>query len=87
MKGILLLVLLSVAFCSKLRTQTSCATLLSPCDMFKFCCGEMTCKDFRCAIKGSKDILSWAPSGIKCDWFHRCVKGFKCRDNRCLPDL
>lgn len=88
MKGMLILVLIAFSYCAQLRAQTSCAKLFAPCHMFQTCCEDLRCKDYRCAIKGTEDnLLSWAPNGIKCDWFHHCGKGFKCTDNRCIPDL
>ena len=81
----LLITLFAVSICKLKKTSTQCAALGKPCHLFKWCCSNYVCKDYRCAVKGTKDNqLKWAPEGPKCDWFHHCRKNSECEDNRCV---
>lgn len=91
MKGLFIVafvVIFSLCYSAKLKAKCECAKLLESCDLSKYCCEDLVCKDYRCALKGTPDNkMSWAPDGIKCDWFHHCKKGLKCEKNRCIPDI
>ena len=46
------------------------------------CCEDFVCKDYRCALKETKE--NQVGRTKKCDWFHRCQKGYKCESHRCI---
>ena len=81
------LALFSVIISKTLKSQTKCVHLGNDCDLTSYCCGSNVCKDYRCAVKGTKDNqVGWDKSkkeGNKCDWFHHCKKGRKCMSHRC----
>jgi hypothetical protein len=84
---ILSLAILTFAFSKSLKSQTNCIQYGGDCDFISYCCGNNQCKDYRCALKGTKDNqIGWDKSkkeGNKCDWFHHCKKGRKCMSHRC----
>ena len=77
----------SVILSKTLKTETRCVKLQNDCDFTSYCCDPYVCKDYRCAVKGTKDNqIGWDKSkkeGNKCDWFHHCKKGRTCRSHRC----
>ena len=77
----------SVILSKTLKTETRCVNLKNDCDFTSYCCDPYVCKDYRCAVKGTKDNqIGWDKSkkeGNKCDWFHHCKKGRKCMSHRC----
>ena len=82
---IFLIALFSFSFCKLRKNNTQCSVLGRLCHLFKWCCSDLVCKDYRCSKPGTKDNrLKWAPEGAKCDWFHSCKDGYQCRNNRCV---
>ena len=81
----LLLISKLVFFTSSLRTKkTRCMAEGDNCDLTAYCCANLKCKDYRCAVEGTKDNqVEWAPNGKKCDWFHHCRKHYVCQSHRC----
>ncbi len=78
-----LFVLFSIVLSNKL--QSKCIVQNGDCDLTSYCCTDLICKDYRCQPKGTKENqLAWAPDGVKCDWFHHCGKGKKCKQHRCI---
>ena len=77
----------SVILSKTLKTETRCVNLNNDCDFTSYCCDPYVCKDYRCAVKGTKDNqIGWDKSkkeGNKCDWFHHCKKGRRCMSHRC----
>ena len=74
----------SVILSKTLKTETRCVNLQNDCDFTSYCCDPYVCKDYRCAVKGTKDNqVEWAPYGPKCDWFHYCKKDYVCESHRC----
>jgi hypothetical protein len=76
-----------IAFClsTKLKTKTKCVAEGQDCDLTSYCCHNLVCKDYRCAVKGTKDNqMDWAPLGYKCDFFHHCSKHYVCQSHRCV---
>ena len=82
---ILLIALFSISISKKsLKSKTGCMNLGDDCDLTSFCCKKWVCKDYRCAVKGTKENqVKWAPKGPKCDWFHHCSKYYICESHRC----
>jgi hypothetical protein len=74
-----------VIFTSSLRTKkTRCMAEGDNCDLTAYCCAGLKCKDYRCAVDGTKENQEeWAPYGKKCDWFHHCQKHYTCQSHRC----
>ncbi len=90
MKNLFLFITLaffSVILSKTLKTETKCVKFQNDCDFTSYCCEPYVCKDYRCAVKGTKDNqIGWDKSkkeGNKCDWFHHCKKGRTCRSHRC----
>lgn len=82
---LLSLFLISFNLCLKLKTKSKCVSLGSDCDFTAYCCGDYVCKDYRCAVQGTKDNqVEWAPKGDKCDVFHHCRKYYHCESNYCV---
>ena len=82
--GIFLMILSTINL-KVLKAKTKCMNLGDNCDLTSYCCGKWVCKDYRCAVKGTKDNqVAWAPDGEKCDWFHHCGKNYKCQSHRCV---
>lgn len=76
------LFLMLISFASSIG---SCGGLGSDCDLFTHCCDGLRCKDYRCAIKGTKENqVEWAPDGPKCDYFHWCKSDYHCVQHRCV---
>ena len=81
----ILIVLFTLSISKKLKTTTRCINLGDDCDFTSFCCGSWVCKDYKCAVKGTKDNQEeWAPKGDKCDWFHHCRKYYHCESHYCV---
>lgn len=80
-------------FCLNLKSKTQgwngmCSGYQDDCDALfptRYCCGEWKCIDYRCQEEGAKEVLPWAPKGIKCDALHRCPDHFDCMSHRCHP--
>lgn len=55
------------------------------CDLFIPCDLGLTCYDYRCqvATPNKTDIISFAPEGPKCNWFHHCIQDYECNKHRC----
>ena len=80
----LIIFLLTISLEKKLKKKTKCMNLGDNCDLTSYCCDKWVCKDYRCAVKGTKDNqVEWAPKGDKCDWFHHCPKYYNCVSHRC----
>ena len=80
----ILLILLSLTESTTIK-KSRCVAYGGDCDGTSYCCSGMVCKDYRCAVKGTKDNqVAWAPDGEKCDWFHHCGKNYKCQSHRCV---
>ena len=61
----LIIFLLSITLEKKLKKKTKCMNLGDNCDLTSYCCGKWVCKDYRCAVKGTKDNqVKWAPKEI-----------------------
>ena len=71
---------------SSLRSKkTRCMSEGDNCDLTSYCCNNLQCKDYRCAVKGTPDNQEeWTPYGKKCDWFHHCPKNYICESHRCI---
>ena len=68
-----------------LKKKVNCIMISGDCDLSSYCCEDFVCKDYRCALKGTKDNqIPWHIRGGKCDWFHHCNKGLECQSHRCL---
>ena len=68
--------LLALVMGGKLR-KTKCVALGGDCDFTSYCCGDYQCRDYRCALKNTKENqVQWSPEGTKCDWFHHCKKNY-----------
>ena len=82
---ILFAILTSFIVSSKLKLKSRCIAKGDDCDLTSYCCSNLVCKDYRCAVKGTKDNqVKWAKKGgDKCDWFHHCKKGYTCQSHRC----
>ena len=81
----ILLIIFSISYSKVLKAKTKCMNLGDNCDLTSYCCGSWVCKDYRCAVKGTKDNqVKWAPSGTKCDYFHHCPKYFHCESHYCV---
>jgi len=82
---ILFAILSSFIVSSKLKLKTKCIAKGDDCDLTSYCCNNLVCKDYRCAVKGTKDNqVKWhKDGGSKCDWFHHCKKGYTCQSHRC----
>ena len=84
---ILSFTLLAIIYSKSLKTAAKCIQYGGDCDFTSYCCGKNECKDYRCALQGTKDNqIGWDKSnkeGNKCDWFHHCKKGRKCMSHRC----
>ena len=84
--GIFLMILSTINL-KVLKTKTKCMNLGDDCDLTSYCCEKWVCKDYKCALKGTKDNqVKWAPKGPKCDYFHHCGKYYKCESHRCEID-
>ena len=82
--GIFLMILSTINL-KVLKAKTKCMNLGDNCDLTSYCCGKWVCKDYRCAVKGTKDNqVKWAPKGDKCDWFHHCPKYYHCESHYCV---
>ena len=78
--------LLVLVMGGKLR-KTKCVALGGDCDFTSYCCGDYQCRDYRCALKNTKENqVQWSPEGTKCDWFHHCKKNYNCQSHRCVPN-
>ena len=81
---LLLIALFTISISKKLKAKTGCMNLGDDCDLTSFCCIQWVCKDYRWAVKGTKENqVKWAPKGPKCDWFHHCSKYYTCQSHRC----
>lgn len=81
---IILITILSLSISKLLKTKTTCVARNGDCDLTSYCCGSLECKDYRCALSGTKENqVAWAPKGEKCDFFHHCKKGLYCQSHRC----
>ena len=81
----LIIFLLTISLEKKLKKKTKCMNLGDNCDLISYCCGKWVCKDYRCAVKGTKDNqVAWAPKGTKCDYFHHCPKYYHCESHYCV---
>ena len=82
--GIFLMILSTINL-KVLKAETKCMNLGDNCDLTSYCCGKWVCKDYRCAVKGTKDNqVAWAPKGTKCDYFHHCPKYYHCESHYCV---
>jgi hypothetical protein len=82
---ILLIALFAITLNVSLKSKSKCMALGDDCDLTEYCCEGLVCKDYRCAVKGTKDNqVPWAPKGVKCDFFHHCKKHKKCESHRCV---
>ena len=82
--GIFLMILSTINL-KVLKTKTKCMNLGDNCDLTSYCCDKWVCKDYRCAVKGTKDNqVAWAPKGTKCDYFHHCPKYYHCESHYCV---
>jgi hypothetical protein len=82
--GIFLMILSTINL-KVLKTKTKCMNLGDNCDLTSYCCDKWVCKDYRCAVKGTKDNqVEWAPKGTKCDYFHHCPKYYHCESHYCV---
>ena len=80
---ILLVVLFAFTLNKTLKKgDFDCLGFGDDCDFsgFRRCCEDFVCKDYRCALKETKENQV----GRKCDWFHHCQKGYKCESHRCI---
>ena len=78
-------ILLTITISKVLKKKTTCRNLGDNCDLTSDCCGSWVCKDYICAVKGTKDNqVEWAPKGDKCDVFHHCRKYYHCESNYCV---
>ena len=82
---VLFVALLALSQC-KLK-KSKCLALGGDCDWIHPCCGDLKCRDYRCALKNTKENqIQWSPKGTKCDWFHHCKKNYNCQSHRCVPN-
>lgn len=82
---LLFLSLTSLSLAKMLNRKTRCKPFGSDCDLFHWCCGPYSCKDYRCSLKSVSDnLIDFYPKGIKCDFFHICGVGFACESQRCI---
>ena len=80
----ILLILLSLTESTTIK-KSRCVAYGGDCDGTSYCCSGMVCKDYRCAVKGTKDNqVAWAPKGTKCDYFHHCPKYYHCESHYCV---
>ena len=83
----LIIAFFAVVMSKSLKSKTECVKLGNDCDFTSYCCGSHVCKDYRCAVEGTKDNqVGWDKSkkeGNKCDWFHHCKKGKRYMSHRC----
>ena len=85
---VLFVALLALSQC-KLK-KSKCLALGGDCDWIHPCCGDLKCRDYRCATADTKDNqLEFAPKGFKCDYFHHCSDNYECQSHRCIlnPEL
>ena len=82
---LILFTLIAFSLSAKLKTKTKCVAEGEDCDFTSYCCSKLVCKDYRCAVKGTKDNqMDWAPLGYKCDYFHHCSDNYVCQSHRCV---
>ena len=75
----ILLVVLFAFTLNKTLKKIDCLGFGDDCDSgFRFCCEDFVCKDYRCALKETKENQV----GRKC--VNRCQKGYKCESHRCI---
>ena len=82
---IIFAILASFIVSSKLKLKSKCIAKGGDCDLTSYCCSNLVCKDYRCAVRGTKENqVKWAKKGgSKCDWWHYCKKGYSCQSHRC----
>ena len=84
---LVLIFLFTIVYQKTLKTNTKCMNLGDDCDLTSYCCDKWVCRDYRCALKGTKENqVKWAPKGPKCDYFHHCGDYYKCESHRCEID-
>jgi hypothetical protein len=85
---ILLIALFAFILNVSIKSKSKCMALGDDCDLTQYCCGNYVCKDYRCAVKGTKENqVKWAKKGgKKCDWWYHCKKNMKCESHRCVID-
>lgn len=82
---ILLVVLFAFTLNKTLKNTPRCLGFGDDCDFsgFRFCCEDFVCKDYRCALKETKENqVEQRPK--YCDYFRRCQNGYKCESHRCI---
>ena len=87
LNSLILFTLIAFSLTIKLKTTTKCVAEGGDCDLTAYCCTNLVCRDYRCAVKGTpENQVDWAPDGEKCDYFHHCSDNYKCESHRCIID-
>ena len=84
LNSLILFTLIAFSLSAKIK-KTKCVAEGGDCDLTSYCCTNLVCKDYRCAVKGTpENQVDWAPTGEKCDYFHHCKDYYKCESHRCV---